>query len=405
MSKGCCNRNPIFVQNVLRSAGIILPEPPFVIAAKSGSILNSVSNLNYEDGDGPSNESPLFRIIAEGLSIDSDNITVTPDPSGDFEVFNGTSYTTSPFTIPYTGGGINTALIYKIRLKSGLVIGSYSGQITISAPGATDFIIVVSGSVEMGQYIEATGGTITRDGDYLVHEITATDIFEVTQVGPVFNTVEYRFFGGGGGGALDGGYGGGGGAGGERTGTVAISVGSYPVVIGAGGPNTGPSRSGNDSTFNGITALGGGGGGMSSNGENGGSGGGASRLGNTGGIGSQGNNGGDAADAPNPVGAGGGGGAGTAGQKGQPAEEGGAGGNGSTSTITGVSQTLGGGGGGGGTPGGAGGSGGGGDGGASGLGSTDGAANTGSGGGGNTGATAFGMGGSGIWQARYYHPL
>lgn len=77
----------------------------------------------------------------------------------------------------------------------------------------------------------------------------------------------YLLAAGGGGGGTD--MGGGGGAGGVLTSTVDLSGGNYPVVIGGGGlGNKGvgynstpaPGASGTNSTFNGLTALGGAGG-------------------------------------------------------------------------------------------------------------------------------------------------
>jgi hypothetical protein len=94
----------------------------------------------------------------------------------------------------------------------------------------------------------------------------------------------YCVVGGGGGGG--GGISGGGGGGGMRTGTMNISPGSYPVVVGAGGsggpggPNSGNGSNGSSSSFNGITSAGGGRGGRFSAGNAGGSGGGGSVRGN-----------------------------------------------------------------------------------------------------------------------------
>jgi hypothetical protein len=147
--------------------------------------------------------------------------------------------------------------------------------------------------------------------------------------------IEYLIVAGGGAGGFDNGstlFGGGGGAGGYLTGSVTLNVGdSKSAVIGAGGIfNSNLVRNGQNSTFDGKTAIGGGGGGQVSpplSGGNGGSGGGQARdISNT--IGSAGsalqpgstdggfgNNGGTCGGSPTNV-AGGGGGADSAGSKG-----------------------------------------------------------------------------------------
>ena len=135
----------------------------------------------------------------------------------------------------------------------------------------------------------ATGGTITTDGDYKVHNFTTSGSFSfnVTTVGDT-PTVEYLVIAGGGGGAYSGNCGGGGGAGGYLTGTVTLSAGTHSVIVGAGGAGRTSNADGGDGT-NGvfdygttITSIGGGGGGYDTNsGHTGGSGGGGGGGGNT----------------------------------------------------------------------------------------------------------------------------
>jgi hypothetical protein len=208
----------------------------------------------------------------------------------------------------------------------------------------------------------------------------------------------------GGGGSGGGSTGGGGGAGAFiYTPSSTVTATSYSVVVGAGGAGSGQQAtgiSGGSSSFNGITAVGGGGGGYSNGsiggaGLNGGSGGGGqtyigSTAGGTG-VASQGTSGSSGnAGLSN---AGGGGGAGGAGGTSGTANVGGPGGGGYQNNITGsyIYYAAGGGGG----NGGAGGLGGGGTGAKNG---TAGAANTGSGGGGgwDYAGGSGGAGGTGI---------
>jgi hypothetical protein len=138
-------------------------------------------------------------------------------------------------------------------------------------------------------YIEATGGTVTISGSYKIHtfDTVGTSSFTVTKLG-VSNKVETLIVAGGGAGGngpFDLQYGsGGGGAGGliYTSGSI-VTLGTYNVIVGAGGiPSTvsfTPGGNGGNSSFNGLISLGGGGGAYEypasdGNGNNGGSGGG-----------------------------------------------------------------------------------------------------------------------------------
>src|SRR5210317_1533621 len=113
-------------------------------------------------------------------------------------------------------------------------------------------------------YIEATGGTITQDGDYTIHTFTGPGTFCVSKLACCSgdNEVSYMVVAGGGGGGD--GRGGGGGAGGFREGkstvdcytgnpltaTSGITItcaGGIPVTIGGGGAGCAPGPYGNGS--------------------------------------------------------------------------------------------------------------------------------------------------------------
>ena len=170
-----------------------------------------------------------------------------------------------------------------------------------------------------GDFIVATGGDITTDGDYKVHKFTSSGTFEITSG---TGDVEYLVISGGGGGNR--GNAGGGGSGAFRTDTKSdMEVGEYTVTIGAkgiggyGGSEGTPATGGGTSVFDDISLTGGGAGGGepscsgcgpeirngqdSTDGSGGGSG--ASSL-VGGSSGTYGNNGGTSGD---PAGAGGGG--------------------------------------------------------------------------------------------------
>ena len=270
-------------------------------------------------------------------------------------------------------------------------------------PGTSMFL--ASYQVKGGAALDCTGGTITTSGVTRIHTFNSSSSLVCTGSG----TATYLVVAGGGSGSY-----GGGGAGGLLSGSTSLVSGTYSITVGSGGTGvTGSTlgNSGNNSVFNGNTALGGGGGGpplnASPNGGNGGSGGGAgnttgsvSGTGGTGTVG-QGNNGGANTSGAS---AGGGGGCNAAGAN-ASGTTGGNGGAGCASSISGSSVTYAGGGGGAAsvTPGSGGATGGGAGG--TGSGATSGTANTGGGGGGQfNSAGTSGAGGSGVVIVSYPSP-
>lgn len=220
------------------------------------------------------------------------------------------------------------------------------------------------------QCCAVSGGTITYtdssglnprsspqySGGYTVRTFTGNGTLIVT--GCTITATTFMVAGGGGAGCTWSYGGGGGGGGGVIQTSRTLASGSYPIVIGVAGPNHCGSQAsaanGGNTTFNGLTAIGGGGGAHVdvSNGANGGSGGGGSVAywngynvpGN--GTAGQGNNGGYGGTVftggPDHA-AGGGGGAGQIGGN-WNGRYGGNGGNGIVSSISGTSKYYAGGG-------------------------------------------------------------
>lgn len=122
-------------------------------------------------------------------------------------------------------------------------------------------------AIASGPYISATGGTIIYDGNFKVHVFEANDVFTIFSA--TTQTIDYVIVGGGGGGEANSG------SGGKPGGTrgqfnyitsTSISVGAYPVVVGAAGIGRAVDGSGNttrtptnggNSSFNGTTSNGG----------------------------------------------------------------------------------------------------------------------------------------------------
>jgi hypothetical protein len=336
-------------------------------------------------------------------TFDTNNLTINPNG-------NKIQGSTNNFIISVEGA--SSQFIY---------VDATRGWVLTDASKASDI-------AEAATFITATGGCITTCGDFKIHTFTGPGTFCVSSTanpagGP--NNVDYLVVAGGGGGAPA--HAGGGGAGGFRTsfpscgvGTIPVSIVSYPITVGGGGPDCG---NGSNSVFSTITSTGGGNGRFENTGAPGGSGGGGSsrepgapRAGGTGNTPvvspPQGNPGG--ASSPPYQGSGGGGGSSNSGSN-ASGYNGGNGGNGTSNSITGSSVTYAGGGGGGGgnsgsRSGGTGGSGGGGNGdpgtATPSSTATSGTANTGGGGGGGSGQTGVGGtagagGGSGIVIIRY----
>lgn len=190
--------------------------------------------------------------------------------------------------------------------------------------------------------VTVSGGSANIDGSYTVRTFAESGTLTVS--GGTLTDVQYVLVACGGNAAFpQSTYVAGGGGGGVLTGNITLNAGSYPVIIGA---------TGNNSSFFGMTAVGGGQGGFYGNGSAGGSGGGGGTLGTShlgflnfvGGPGTegQGHRGGNPfGGGYPPFGPGGGGGAGSPGGTGTADGVGGAGGLGLASDVTGTTEFYG----------------------------------------------------------------
>ena len=168
-------------------------------------------------------------------------------------------------------------------------------------------------------FIQATGGTVTTDGNFKIHTFTGDGNFIVSELGnnPAFNKVDYLVVAGGGSGgggatadcthSTDGAGGGGGGVRESYTplvsgpytaspikaacAAISVTATTFPITVGGGGAMGGAQNTrgdnGGNSVFSTITSAGGGAGGQCSSspqnaGANGGSGGGAGESGTAG---------------------------------------------------------------------------------------------------------------------------
>lgn len=160
--------NPIRNRRLLNltkmKGGFIPPEPPYVV-----SDITTLSAPSYIQGNGPSTSSPLYKIYADNVGS---TITVTLSNSNFEQSSDGINWQTTPLSVSYPGGVFVSMLKYRIRLKAGLSVGSYTGQITLTATGATPFVINIDSSVAINTFIaglvlalnlDQSSGTIAND--------------------------------------------------------------------------------------------------------------------------------------------------------------------------------------------------------------------------------------------------
>jgi hypothetical protein len=102
----------------------------------------SLTGMNYTYGSGPSSEA-TFNVSGAGLTS---GITITPPTNYEISLTSGSGFTTNAITVG-AGGTIASTPIY-VRLKSGVVAGSYNlGSIVVSSTGLTNRFVTCSGTV------------------------------------------------------------------------------------------------------------------------------------------------------------------------------------------------------------------------------------------------------------------
>jgi hypothetical protein len=311
-----------------------------------------------------------------------------------------TSFSTATYPTQNDDGYVNSTNLHTIGNNAASLAQNFDGYLAevnfIDGLALTPSSFGTTDAYGIWQPIPYTG-TYGTNGFYL-------PFYNSTTLGTSVTASYLMVAGGGAGGAA----GGGGGAGGLLTGTTTLnSTANYVVTVGAGGAGgSGVGAQGGNTSFIGLTAIGGGGGAYGTSGisaTTGGSGGGGSVNAVTGAAGTSGQGfaGGNGINTDSFAG-GGGGGASAVGSNASTVA-GGNGGAGTASSISGSSVTYAGGGGGGGYNGstaGTGGAGGGGNGASSGAGAS-GTANRGGGGGGGANGGNGGSGGSGVVIVSY----
>ena len=116
--------------------------------------VSSLSGLNYLLGNGPS-DSLSFTVTAALLEAD-----LLVNPSTNFEIStDGISYHATPIALTPTDGIVDSTRIY-VRLKAGVLTGSYNESIALSSVSAVRKTIAIDGTVD-GPIITSSVSTIS----------------------------------------------------------------------------------------------------------------------------------------------------------------------------------------------------------------------------------------------------
>jgi hypothetical protein len=171
-------------------------------------------------------------------------------------------------TVRFTEGGVLVADVPNVAVISGSASVSVPSAVFNQTAGDTIAVSVInqdgtpsSNAITRTVTALPTGGTITTSGNFRIHTFTSSSSLVVPS--GFSATAEYLVVAGGGGGG--GSTAGGGGAGGVIFQSGPMEPGTYPAVVGAGGTggriaNAGApnNTNGQNTTFFGLTAIGGG---------------------------------------------------------------------------------------------------------------------------------------------------
>jgi hypothetical protein len=345
----------VFTGTPTANCNVVAPSVEKVYIVKNSTSGGYNVNIKTSGGNAvvvPANTSRVVYCdsVNFNTAVDVNNI------SGNLSVTGSETLTGNLSATTVTVGGIGLSNGNVIVV--GGTMSTSSGNITLTSNSN-----VVTMNASTGAFAFPVGTSVQRPGtpvNGMSRWNTDVGVYEIwngTAWQPLTTALNGTFLivGGGGGGsdAIDTGtVGAGGGAGGYIEQPAGLYVGSYSIVVGAGGTRGAPATSGANSSVVAFsyTAIGGGRGSYNNTGgSDGGSGGGGSKstanVGGTGGAGTAGQGfAGGAAYSTNA--AGGGGGSSQAGIDAIAGDFAGGGGNGTSSTITGTAVTYAGGGGG-----------------------------------------------------------
>jgi len=117
----------------------------------------SLSGFTYQVGSGPSAEQ-TFTVSGDNLTA---NVTVSAPTNYEVSTTSGSGFANS-VTLTQSGGNIvgEPKTVY-VRLKSGLTVNTYTGNVTITSTGATSLTVALSGSVTAVPTLAVNPSTLT----------------------------------------------------------------------------------------------------------------------------------------------------------------------------------------------------------------------------------------------------
>ena len=123
-------------QNVLLTGTVAVP--PVVI----NSSVTTLTGFTYAETTGPSAQKS-FTVSGSGLT---GGMVITAPSNYEISVISNAAFTGPSITLTPTSGTLATTTIY-IRLKSGLIQGTYNGDLTVASVGGTTKTITLTGNV------------------------------------------------------------------------------------------------------------------------------------------------------------------------------------------------------------------------------------------------------------------
>jgi len=146
---------------------------------------SAISNLEYFEGFGPSNEGQLS---VSGINLNG-NITVTAPTNFEVSLTSGSGFGPS-VELTENAGEVASTNVYA-RLAAGLGVNTYSGDVTASSTGATDATVSVSGTVSPADPQISISGTVnplsyqvgagpSADDDFFVEGLFLSENITIT---------------------------------------------------------------------------------------------------------------------------------------------------------------------------------------------------------------------------------
>lgn len=117
----------------------------------------SLSGFTYQEGSGPSSEQ-TFTVSGDYLTS---NVTVAAPTNYEVSTTSGSGFGASVVLTQSGGNVVGEPKTVYVRLKSGLSVGTYNGNVTISSTGATSLTVALSGSVTAVPVLVVVPSTLT----------------------------------------------------------------------------------------------------------------------------------------------------------------------------------------------------------------------------------------------------